>query len=1670
MSRPQQLFLAVIVLLLPLMAASAQSDTATVGAVPEVWQVIEGTNQVRQSQGLPPLRYNPLLEQSAQAHSDAMAADDFFSHDNPTTGTSPSDRITAAGYGWQANGENIAIGNLTAASVVEGWVNSPDHYANMINSGFTEIGIGIATSPTDATVTYWTQNFGNQFDNYPVVLNHEAYSTTETTVDGYAYAPDDVIDMRISVNGNVVQDWQSFTPNFSVEIPAEAGEQSVMVELRTANETFTATDTILFDGLAIQQATPVPTDPPAPPTADPNAGAGNSGVIATPIPNTGATDTIAERGSFVQAPTLNPDPPTTQDDLVRLDWWLFLPLIMILLIVLFVLWHRRQAHEWWFYPLAVKNGTASWVCVIFRLLFLVYLIFMAYAIGDLTRNLREDRGKIIWQLDGNSAQLVFFDDYTESLRELPNFESEGCIGCHVFNEETNRLVYITGGLNGEAMLWDGDETTSLGFNTSYVAFSNDGTQLVFAKDDEDLYIYDFETGTETPLEGASEPEFIETMPSWSFDGKTIIFARSETPLTGLDDRLALPTDLYTVPVGVEDAQATPFPGGSEPGIYEYYPRYSPDGIRVAFTRHDNETTYADPAAEIWMLPVIGGNATRLAANDDAATGQRTPGNSWAVWSNDARWLAFGTQRQGITYDVLITQISPDGQSGDVYSLQGASAPGVLELTPVWWVFPAKMTLAEFIQQALLWLLPIIPFLWLIRIVCRGKVVEEPEEVELPPVPPLKPATPLELPVTDGLAPLWQPQPALILGLGDAGRHVLTQLKKSLSNAGLGVIDPRIAFLCLAQGSNSEQERDSFRFAGVELANDELILWRDSLKTIIEQSTGDGSLNTWVNDDYFLGLGSAALDPQSGLENQRVLGRLALLNNLRGEQRQTQVNLWERIQQAAQKARDDQNRLTVILVSRLDDDVSSGQFLDTAYIAKTLKTVLGFQNVRLIGHLVTDEVNNEGNQVYRQMNTIAAIRELSRFQLADNTPFNMMYYENDLLDGYWDQQLFDELYMYDGHSNPRRLNVYPAARGVYPAIADSIAMWLDTASAESGLEGWRNGKLNTTRTAQTRDKALMVSGLGLYQYILPFTDLLDEITLRYASNVLYRFLMGAVEGSPPPRLDATLATEQLIPEQTVTVDQLPVRFFQQQLGGTDALSGGWRYLLNALAYSDDNDVHQALKGIKVKDNDPDAWQTWLKNTLLVLLNGRADNQEDIVVKRGAKLGLALEFLDGIDRLLQQSKTRIREMKHKKGDSVVITLEAFSERTRSLRSQLMRHVDGLGLGDNKNTTSLYDGIINRLQKMESIWDELNTILTRQYILTDADGELLSKTWYEQLMAQKWEQGLTQFYWQFVDGELELVLHKMDIRFDPQNPAAFEAGILALGRYFAESLRSEMSLGTILRQNQLDPENLNETATILMESCGVLLGLTDGAAPDLDKSLILSVNETVREADQLEQNLAGRQTINELRRLNTSDPFTLTLAQTADTIPLTAVPSLRNAEDQYNAEEAITAQDGYEHPTAIFPEEVHALKYERRFSELSLKRHLVNPVLVSALYVDVRARVYLLGAALKTPWQLKQTLTFYEEEMQEPLQLLDANQLQFTVHGALVDGLLQFVQKIPTQTAETIYNRYMVDDDALEILDDWSDANEGADWRGTPHIAAPLQEDLIILTRLIINDLLE
>jgi uncharacterized protein YkwD len=123
-------------------------------------------NQIRRDRGIRILCLHPKLQKAARAHSRDMIERIYFSHDTKGRNENFAERIKRYGYNYRKVGENIAWGSGSSGaprSIMNAWMNSPDHRRNILNRDFRQIGIGVAHADTwqgYSDVNMYTADFG----------------------------------------------------------------------------------------------------------------------------------------------------------------------------------------------------------------------------------------------------------------------------------------------------------------------------------------------------------------------------------------------------------------------------------------------------------------------------------------------------------------------------------------------------------------------------------------------------------------------------------------------------------------------------------------------------------------------------------------------------------------------------------------------------------------------------------------------------------------------------------------------------------------------------------------------------------------------------------------------------------------------------------------------------------------------------------------------------------------------------------------------------------------------------------------------------------------------------------------------------------------------------------------------------------------------------------------------------------------------------------------------------------------------------------------------------------------------------------------------------------------------------------------------------------------------
>ena len=200
-----------------------------------------------------------------------------------------------------------------------------------------------------------------------------------------------------------------------------------------------------------------------------------------------------------------------------------------------------------------------------------------------------------------------------------------------------------------------------------------------------LCVFDRETGEFRALPGADDPVFVQSNPTWSPDGKYIVFARAKAPdlqdtkhqgfvwLTPVEseefvaDGKPFRFDLYRIPFN-EGAGGTPEPlaGASNNGMSNFFARYSPDGRWIVFCQAKSYMLL-QPDSELYIIPAEGGNARRLRCNTRRM-------NSWHSWSPNGKWLVFASKAYSDYTQLCLTHIDENGYSTPPVLLAHLTAP------------------------------------------------------------------------------------------------------------------------------------------------------------------------------------------------------------------------------------------------------------------------------------------------------------------------------------------------------------------------------------------------------------------------------------------------------------------------------------------------------------------------------------------------------------------------------------------------------------------------------------------------------------------------------------------------------------------------------------------------------------------------------------------------------------------------------------------------------------------------------------------------------------------------------------------------------------------------------------------------------------------------------------
>jgi len=241
------------------------SDWLVSSILPAV--IVDLTNEERVDDKLITLSRNDVLDRAAQMKAEHMARNEYFAHYSPD-GTSPWYWFDEAGYSYAYAGENLAVHFTDSEDVVEGWMNSPTHRANIMSGEYTEIGVGTARGKYKGAPTIFVvQLFGTPKQTSVAVVEtsepEQVLAQAEIIEESIPTETPDVLAEEIAVEPEVE------TPSEETLISEESTHEEMAIPEEVVEPEQIEIDSVLYSQMATRSPDAVPalSQPQVPPSS-----------------------------------------------------------------------------------------------------------------------------------------------------------------------------------------------------------------------------------------------------------------------------------------------------------------------------------------------------------------------------------------------------------------------------------------------------------------------------------------------------------------------------------------------------------------------------------------------------------------------------------------------------------------------------------------------------------------------------------------------------------------------------------------------------------------------------------------------------------------------------------------------------------------------------------------------------------------------------------------------------------------------------------------------------------------------------------------------------------------------------------------------------------------------------------------------------------------------------------------------------------------------------------------------------------------------------------------------------------------------------------------------------------------------------------------------------------
>jgi hypothetical protein len=838
---------------------------------------------------------------------------------------------------------------------------------------------------------------------------------------------------------------------------------------------------------------------------------------------------------------------------------------------------------------------------------------------------------------------------------------------------------------------------------------------------------------------------------------------------------------------------------------------------------------------------------------------------------------------------------------------------------------------------------------------------------------------------------------LIIGVGGAGRWVLSHLKKNLLDAGGGQWREQVRLLLLDTAPHEiVQSREvAVKVADVELDESEKLVLGGDLRAMVRRIAQDAQAEpemTWFPAEEYVRvrrLPDAQLDVRQNTSLRRPLGRAVAFCDLhQGES----SRLWQALSRAVGETLEGE-QARVIVVGSLCGGFGSAVLADVAYLARRAAEELGGEKAAsavITAFLATDNAFVRYTRAAQlKLNAMATLREIGRFLLAAGRPFPMTYNQrlrDQVFNAYIKSAVFDEVFLFDGQRAQHPLTLWGPEDAMFPLMADLITAFLDRSSEL--IEEVRSNLRTQAASVQVERGEPVVSTLGGYAYRLPLRDLVRGAKLRFARDLLLLYLTGPEYRGDTLTLSPDLCKDRY-PNGTAT---LADHFLRGTMAERKQGVGGATVYVADLAQVGgvDPNWHSLTPFIESGCSEQflreqtEQFRTVLVETVLRWLNGRP--QDDVVTARAGKLGYTLAFLEELVESLQRAEERARYLEGQVPPDlsanyklVLSLIVRERECTDAIRNEVRKRVVFLlgeapagRPGERPIMRGLLDILRERLERERKWREEMLKIPVRR---TFAEDAFFEKLYNDHFAPHLTSQGLERIFWAVQsDGSLGLAIrHWEDVAFttDAAGQENFIAAMLDLAEVVGQDvwrLRLDPLFDDAEKGlwNDQQIRRQAQDAQIWAEPVAKVRAVR---AREQQPHRYLRANATIVRRDQFARQVQLAANMREeVQRLDATDPYSAMLITSLDILPLSALDCAERLETEYRNAHQLGEEEMPEapleqrpEPVQVFAAERHALLYEPRLPELREAPRLFHPLFVAALEDLGRARAFVLAYAL-------------------------------------------------------------------------------------------------------------